>query len=313
MSGDIVFVLSDARSGSTLVDQLLGSNDRVTTVGEVHWLAAYITQNRDIYNPVHPLICSCTKQMAECEFWLDVANAVGCPLESLRLRPRFFSSLRSTHGLSGVLSRVSRHLKYLIEKHPAWYRQAACQKLFDGPRVAADSIKLFDAVLKVSKARCVIDSSKSAFRFRPIFESVPDRVRVILLARDYRAVVHSKMNRGKTLDAAARGWRNKVWQMEALTMDVNPASIFRLKYEEFCQQPAMKIKKLCDFLDLEFSEDMLIRRAADLHHIGGSPSKFDSEKSEIRLDQKYLTVFTPSELQRLRLIVGDSASIWGYQ
>ena len=312
MTNQIVFILSDARSGSTLIDQLLGANDDVVTVGEVHWLAAYVRQDRSIYNPAHPLVCSCGNLVPECEFWRNVADAVERPLDTLRLRPRFFDAKKSGHADRKLVDRAKGRLKSLIQEHPACYRNTVCQKIYDGPRVATDCIQLYDAIVKVTGARCIVDSSKTAFRFWSVYRQIPQRARVILLARDYRAVVHSKMNRGKTLESATRGWKQKILQMEELTKGIERGAVLRLKYELLCEDPRKQIERLCEFLDLKFSDEMLVRPAEGIHHLGGSPSKFDASKSAIKLDKSYLGVFSQIELQRMEKIVGESARIWGY-
>lgn len=312
MTNDITFILSDARSGSTLLDQLLGANKDVVTIGEVHWLAAYVNQDRRIYNPVHPLNCSCGQTISECVFWLRVEEAVGHSLGTLVLRPRIIDKARSGELPWKLVARVGRRMKSIVDANPAYYRNSVCQRILDGQRIAADSIRLFDAIKSVSGARCIIDSSKATFRFRSVFEAIPDRVLVILLARDYRAVVHSKMNRGKTMETAAIGWKRKALQMEELTKDVPQDKVYRLKYEELCREPKIQVRKLCEFLDLEFSHEMLIRPSVGIHHLGGSPSKFDKSRSKIKLDQRYLEAFSNSELQHMERIVGDSARIWGY-
>ena len=51
VNGEILYVLSDVRSGSTLLDQLLGAHPSIFSVGELHWLAAYVREDRSIYNP----------------------------------------------------------------------------------------------------------------------------------------------------------------------------------------------------------------------------------------------------------------------
>src|SRR5262245_47931937 len=81
-----IFVLSDVRSGSTLLDQCLGGHPDIVSLGEVHWLAAYLAQDRGIYDPDHPLVCSCGLPVAECPFWESVQRALGKPLDSLVLR-----------------------------------------------------------------------------------------------------------------------------------------------------------------------------------------------------------------------------------
>ena len=67
-----IFVLSDVRSGSTLLDQCLGAHKQIASLGEVHWLPAYAAQDRSKYNPVHELVCTCGKAIDKCVFWTAV-------------------------------------------------------------------------------------------------------------------------------------------------------------------------------------------------------------------------------------------------
>ena len=59
MAKKLIYIMSDNRSGSTLLDQLLGGNPSIMSLGEVHHLTAYALDDRGIYDPVHPLVCSC--------------------------------------------------------------------------------------------------------------------------------------------------------------------------------------------------------------------------------------------------------------
>src|SRR5687767_4516892 len=84
-----LFVLSDVRSGSTLLDQCLGAHPKIVSLGELHWLPAYVLRDRGIYDPAHPLVCMCGVPVRECPFWTAVATSLGRPLESLELRTRY--------------------------------------------------------------------------------------------------------------------------------------------------------------------------------------------------------------------------------
>jgi hypothetical protein len=157
-----------------------------------------------------------------------------------------------------------------------------------------------------------VDSSKSAFRFRALLDLKPERVRAIVLGRDYRAVVHSKMKRGQSLRAAARGWGRKMREIDAMTRDLPSGVVYRLKYESLCDDPGRELRAICDFLGVEFQEGMLSRPRAGVHHIGGSPSKFDESMSAIVLDRSHEDRFTEAELAQLSRLVGDIATKWGY-
>ena len=310
MKGEAIFVLSDNRSGSTLVDQLLGAHPEICSVGELHWLDAYARQDRTIYDPVHPLVCMCGKTLDECSFWQSVRTRLGASLDSFRVRLRAFESFKAQHGLRARLRRLPSRV---LRRWPASFKYAIVQSIYGGRKLARDTWALLDAVLDVSRTRYVVDSSKSPFRFRATRDLHPDRVKVILLARDYRAVVYSKMKRGASLEAAALSWRNTMLSIDALTADLPHGCRWQLRYEDLCKDPQRELTRLCEFLGLDFTPAMLERPTKDIHHLGGSPSKFDPARATISLDTAHeKTPFDPGALAELRHLVGDSADMWGY-
>lgn len=307
---DIVYIVSDNRSGSTLLDQLLGANESVISLGEVHHLRAYALQDRSLYNPVHPLECSCGAVVEMCEFWSQVEQHLGQTFDSLALRPRFF-------GRSDHLTRVARRFRYfvkrVIEDNPQLLRRAPIARILNGPRVADDSFALFDAIFAEVSVTHLIDSSKSPTRFRLLYDKQPHRMSAILLARDYRGTVHSKMKRGQDLETSTRSWARCMRQMNDLTEDIPPHQRLCVRYEDLCDDPRAELTRICEFLQLEFSEDMLSRPSDNVHHLGGSPSKFDPARKKIKLDQSYLEVFTAEQLATMKEIAGEVAADWGYE
>jgi hypothetical protein len=295
MSRQIAFVLSDMRSGSTLLDQLLGAHPAVMSLGELHWLPAYVTRDRSIYDPNHELVCTCGRAVADCEFWSQVALRLGRPLDSLQLRPSF-----------------TRNAMRFLERFPSTFRHRFVQRTLAGTGLVDDNLALLDCLFEVSGRRCLVDSSKSTFRFRAVHDARPLQTRGLILTRDYRAVVHSKMKRGHSLESAARGWRSKMRQIAALTDDLPREHIHRLGYENLCQDPAGELTRLCGFLGLAFVPAMLERPTGGTHHIGGSPSKFDQSRLRIAMDTAYQNAFSAPELTRLASLVGDMAGRWGY-
>jgi hypothetical protein len=157
-----------------------------------------------------------------------------------------------------------------------------------------------------------VDSSKSAYRFRAIHDREPDKTLAVVLARDYRAVVHSKMKRGVSLKAAATGWRKKMIQLEALTHDLPTGHVHRLTYESLCEDTRTELSRLCEFVGIGFEEAMLQRPTREIHHLGGSPSKFDMSRTSIVMDSEYESQFSKAELDLMRGIVGGVGERWGY-
>jgi hypothetical protein len=312
LQGEILYVLSDNRSGSTLLDQLLGAHPDVVSVGELHWLSAYVRKDRTLYNPVHPLVCACGQAVMDCSFWASVQEAANRPLDSFRLKPRFFRWQGAGSEGNSFRERMARLPMRMIKRHPYFYKNPVGHKIVDGPTLARDSIALSNAILRASGRKIIVDSSKSALKFWSVYRQQPDNTKAVILVRDYRAVVYSKMKRGQSLEGAALGWRRKMEQIDFFTSGVADDRCHRLNFESLCADPTTELTALCAFLGIDFDNKMLSRPADNVHHIGGSPSKFDPGKRAISLDKRYEKAFDQDALNRMRDLVGDVADSWGY-
>jgi hypothetical protein len=265
----IAYIMGDARSGSTLLDQLLVAHPRVISLGEVKDLPAYARQDRSLYNHVHPLICSCGAKFDRCEFWAAVRRRLGRPLTSVG--PDAFPSV--------------------VPKHPWLFRW------MPRPREIMD---VFDAV----ESDYVVDSSKCAFCFRTLYDLAPNRVKGIVPVRDYRATVHSKTKRGQGLEKSARSWAKRMQQIETLTKGL---SVLTVHYEDLCLDQRSEMVRLCDYLGIEFCAWMLVRLEVS-HRIGRSPSKFDPSKKEGKIDLAHSDAFSTKQLETMRSIAGRTAA-----
>ena len=308
--GRIVYVMSDTRSGSTLLDQLLGAHDRTMSLGEVQHLVAYVRQDRAIYDPDHPLECSCGTRVEKCIFWQSVERRLGRPLGALKLVPRIIGGPESRRRRN----RLARSLVWrVLKKYPASFSNLLVSKIVNSRGVAMDSFDLFDAILQVRDLDYLIDSSKGPLRFRSLFDYRPERMMALVLARDYRGTIHSKMKRGRDLKQSANTWAARLTQIKQHTQDVPKQQLLRVRYEDICNDPRAELGRICEFLNIGFSEKMLTRPTQDIHHLGGSPSKFDPAKKSIQLDQAYMNAFSDEQLKLVQDIVGDVATEWGYK
>jgi hypothetical protein len=200
----------------------------------------------------------------------------------------------------------------MLRQAPTAYTNSVVHYIYGGRKLARDSIFLADSILRASNKKILVDSSKSVFKFWSAYQAAPTKVKTVVLTRDYRAVAHSKMRRGESLEDAVMGWRTKMIEIQALTATLDDRGCHSMKYESLCQQPEQELRRLCDFLGIDFDPVMLARPTVDTHNIGGSPSKFDPNKRQISLDTGFQSAFDEVELSRMRSLVGDIAAIWGY-
>jgi hypothetical protein len=311
VSARIVYISSAVRSGSTLLDHLLASHTRITSVGEVLHIRSYALESRRDYDPVHPLICTCGQPVPACPFWQETERRLGRPLHSLRLGPRLL------YGRSPAFEPITKRLAHAIQLQPSLYRLPPVHAALGGPRLGADSIALFDAIADVSGADYVLDSSKMPYRFWSLNQTRPGSVWLIKLCRDYRAVAYSISKRSKLerLPALLLGmqvWRKHLREMDQLSRDFPASRVITVRYEDLCADPEHTMRTLSDFLGLDFQPEMLTRGTGALHHIGGSPSKFSNQRKTISLDTDYLDRLSATELQALEKLAGPEAARWGY-
>jgi hypothetical protein len=307
MKPTIVYISSDNRSGSTLLDQLLGSNRRLTSVGEVIHVDAYAREDRALYNPRHPLVCSCGLRLAECPFWSSVERAAGRSLGTFRIhrkrlnRPGALAKRFRKFAMKALMGPLARLNRMRIAR---WYA--------GGLQTARESFELFDAIGTATGAEFIVDSSKDPYRFLSLHCEQPERVKVILLARDYRGVVNSKMKRDMSLGKAIRTWNRRIRQMDEMANLLPAEDVFRVTYEELCLNTEAVMRRLCDFIGIDFTPGMLVRDSGSLHHLGGSPSKFDTSRKQVSIDTSYLEAFSPEQLEFMRSVAGRTAERWGY-
>ena len=100
--------------------------------------------------------------------------------------------------------------------------------------------------------------------------------------------------------------------IEEMVSDIPDHSVLRLKYEALCADPDATIRQTWRFLQLPESPTAPRRSVSDMHHISGSPSKFDLTRQSVRLDDAYTGAFDPAQLEYLRLAAQPYSLRWGY-
>ena len=168
---DVLFIAAFGRSGSTLLDRILGRIDGFVSVGEIRQL-----WRRGL---MEGQLCGCGEPVPECPFWREVlADAFG---------PFTPDTARHNSVLAGELDRVR-------------FFQAACWPEMHYPsskRVEYTEVlgKLYRSVKRVSGAGVILDSSKSVTHGLLLRRAPGVRLHTVHLVRDSRAVAFSWMRR----------------------------------------------------------------------------------------------------------------------
>lgn len=146
---------------------------------------------------------------------------------------------------------------------------------------------LYDAVGKILNVDKVVDSSKSYLKAAELYRHHPDRVKILLLVRDGRAVFYSGLKNGFRRRRCVNVWRNAYTRaMPLLDRVVDPKDILWVHYENLAKDPENELRRVCEFATLEYQPDMLKFMEHDHHITNGNNMRFGTDSS-IRFDESW--------------------------
>ncbi len=266
----IAYVMGYGRSGSTLLDVMLGSHPDITSVGEVSYLSEWLNENKR---------CACHQPIRQCDFWCSVTRQYDRVLGARNAALKREVEVR-------VESR--RALPRLVSGRLSKRTVAAYRKL---------QTALFEAVSSVADDRIIVDSSKSVQRTDgrclALQRFTDFDVRAIYLVRDGRAVTWSALKGPGTSDVSYRElplflrglWTITDWTITNLicllmTRWLKPGSVLRVRYEDLVRDPQGELMRIGDFMwtDLRCVSDMIGsgQPIAPGHNVGGNRMRFAS-------------------------------------
>jgi hypothetical protein len=180
-------------------------------------------------------------------------------------------------------------------------------------QIAENSWAVADAMAAVNATRFVIDSSKSPVRLKLLYMLRPDRVRVVHLVRDGRAVTASAMRRrDMSASAAARIWKRDNRNLGVMLKTIPERSKIGVRYEALCEDPGREIKRVCEFLELEFEPEMLALWGRAVHNIPGNPMLFNRSDRAITKDERWRRDLSNHDIQAFERAAGRLNRSLGY-
>ena len=273
----VLFVGGLGRSGSTLINRMLGQLPGLVSVGEVRevWERGFQRNH----------LCGCGEPFRQCRFWSAVTREAFGDLPS--------ADAERIVALKDIWDRHRFAPLFVLPRlRPAAHRAAIRE-------YAAHLGRLLRAVAAVSGAAVVVDSSKTPAHLVALAELDDVDVHVIHLVRDPRAVAHSWRRTMRRPDAhAAEEYFPRVHPARTalLWAGINVLlwcqrrtvrSYRRLRYEDLMRDPAALVdivSGLCGPLAA-----MSAARGGnvylDVHHnIAGNPVKFRTGAIPVRVD-----------------------------
>jgi hypothetical protein len=274
----VLYIGGTGRTGSTLLQTILGQDPTVFDLGEMTWFWWALERGGR---------CSCGELLDECPIWstaMDRAFGAGEPFapdEMVALRRRFDSRYLPLMAVPGMSARLARRLGPFGDRTQRLYREVA----------------------DLTGSRLLVDSSKEP-HYSWILRQQPGLdVHFLHLVRDPRAIAHSwqrvrqergfggaatMARRGTVVSATYHDVSNLA--SELLWRD-QPSRYLFLRYEDFVAEPAAAIERIEAFVGMDLALggvlDGDVVDLAPTHSAWGNPNRFDRGRIDIRADDAW--------------------------
>jgi hypothetical protein len=282
----VVYLGGFGRSGSTLVERMLGAAPGWVNVGELVDLARSVAPGDEL--------CGCGQPFSSCPMWTRVGD------------------LAFKGWTEDVLAR-------LTELHRAAARQRHLPRLLGSPRRPPEALvdlraayaRIYRAVADVTGSHVVVDASKGPALGQALAGAHDIDLRMLNVVRDPRAVAWSwrqqvaRPHAASTTSGGEEMWRipahRSAAQWSALQLEMEAIAGLggvpsaRLRYETFVADPVGTLVDVTTSLGVPLSAADLpavVEGRVELgpsHGLSGNPGRFRSGSIELRRDDGWTT------------------------
>jgi hypothetical protein len=298
----VLFIGGLGRSGTTLVERLLGELPGVVALGEVVHL-----WQRDIVDDER---CGCGARFSACTFWKRVGD-------------------RAFGGWGNVDVARVHALRDAVERTRHIPRLAASGSTADVREYARYYARIYPAAAEVAGAQVVVDSSKHSALAHVLRFADDLDLRVVHVVRDARGVAYSwtkTVTRPETDDAEAMtryspGRSALLWTAHNAAFGLlarRGVAVRRIQYEEFLTDPRAALIRLAEFAGLALTPaDLAFLRPdyADLrvgHSAAGNPMRFTVGRLPLRRDDAWVRALPGNQRRLVGAVCAPMLRAYGY-
>ncbi|MGI8532187.1 MAG: sulfotransferase [Geodermatophilaceae bacterium] len=280
----VLFLGGLGRSGTTLIERVLGELPGVCSAGEVvHlWRWGILDDER----------CGCGEPFGRCPFWTEVGR-------------RGFGAA----GFDPVLARRMLGLRARVDRARYLPQLMVPTRMHPRARDLDSYLRgygaVYTAAAQTAGAAVVVDSSKHSSLAYCLRHHRGLDVRVVHVVRDSRGVAYSWTKQMARPEAAqGREVMTRYSPLRsALLWNANNASLAMLerlgtprlvvRYEDFVTDPGAVVRRIAEFADLPLAPDALDHVGADhveltsAHTVAGNPMRFRTGRIDLRSDDAW--------------------------
>jgi hypothetical protein len=275
----VLYIGGFGRSGSTLVERILGQIPGFCSAGEI----VFIWQRGLVENQ----LCGCGAAFSECDFWTRVGKSA-------------FGGWDQVDGaeMAALQHEIDRN-RYIPAMVAPRLRPGAADAL---ARYTDALSRLYRGIREVSGDKVVIDASKHASTAY-LLRRVPGLdLRVVHLVRDARGVAYSwtkEVKKPEVADGYMPVYRPSSSGLQYLAYNLLFDAFgviddtMLLRYEECLADPQGTVERILAHAgehraagDLDFLHDGWVDLGVD-HTVAGNPMRFHQGRLDLRLDEAW--------------------------
>jgi Sulfotransferase family len=302
----VLFLGGLGRSGTTLLERLLGQLSGVSPLGEVVHL-----WQRDLIDDER---CGCGDRFSACGFWQKVG-------------------VEAFGGWDAVDPQRVTELAASVERTRHIPRMAFGRKPKGLAEYADYYSKVYAAAATVTGATAVVDSSKHSALAYCLRQANDIDLRVVHVVRDSRGVAYSWTKKVMRPEAETDEQMTRYSpSRSALLWNAHNASfgllgrlgvkVLRVRYEELLVDPMKTLREIARFAELpEAAQDMSFLRATDdgfvadlgpSHSAAGNPMRFTIGTVPLRRDEAWRRSLPKGQRRLVGALTAPLLSAYGY-
>jgi Sulfotransferase family len=303
----VLYIGGCGRSGSTLLDRMLGELPRLFSVGELRfiWQRGLVENQR----------CGCGNRFRECPFWKAVGDEAFGGWDNL-----------DAQDLAALERSTDRH-RYIPFLIAPWLWPRYRRRLVRYTGVLA---RLYQGIHREMGGGLIVDSTKDP-PFAFLLRHVPGLdLRLVHLVRDSRGVAFSwtkrirKPEKVDTVDfmntyhPVEMGFRWMVYNLCFHLLERLGVARLSMRYERFVGSPRAEIERIAAYAGEEFQEKdfaFLRGEAVDLgshHTVSGNPMRFEQGPIQLALDEAWKTQLKPLHRRLVSIFTSPLLLCYGY-
>lgn len=271
---NLIYVASNGRSGSTLLEMLIDTHPQCFSLGEFQMLPSELEQDNQP--------CGCGSKVSSCQFWSQIYSENKALLDG-----GIINKYRSGERNSGKAFRLDEVLNTVFDRP---------MKQHDSSTYGYDNFRVLASVYRKLSSEGVthlVDASKDPYRLKWLALSGYFNISVLHIIKEPQAMVYS-FSKGQdsyfqtmyfTLRMTLRWIVENYVIAKIIQKHVPKNKSLTIRYEELAENPDGVMNRVFRLVSLTASDLSLSKASHESHAISGNAMRFKSK--EISVDRKW--------------------------